>query len=468
MEVQKNITEFQEKFVVPVPANIAKIVDERDRKILADSYLKLYSGFSWINWTNGHSLGRAWQTALTQCESFINTKKNNNPALKHLHNVYKAHKKYWSRVIMTHRDSGNKISGNADWVAQMRAYGMQLVRQAMDKINLILARYNERIEELGMEQQKVQEHIAAHVQMSGAAIHIAGASNTANAEQNINGAQTAKVQSAGNTNAQPISANNPATEQSAIAQQANQSQPQQAVAQRQQAMAQSAGAQQNTPAQAQKQSQQFALTEPVKTPQRAVSANLHKQALAHATEKLKQMQPVIAKQKESALHNITAQQVAKPQVQVEKPKPQLSGLVQNRAHPKPRVASIAKLQSQIATPVPRKPHIPVAKPQTQVAKPQLSGLVQNRAQPKPHVASIAKLQSQIATPVPRKPRIPVAKPQVQVAKPQLSGLVQNRAQPKPRVASIAKLQSRPNTVAKVPHRPNMNIMLFKNFNQRVA
>ena len=97
--------------------------------------------------------------------------------------------------------------------------------------------------------------------------------------------------------------------------------------------------------------------------------------------------------------------------------------------------------------------------------------MQNRAQPKPAIASIAKLQSQIATPVPRKPHIPVAKPQVQVAKPQLSGLVQNRAQPKPRVASvasIAKLQSRPNTVAKVPHRPNMNMMLFKNFNQRVA
>ena len=366
MEVQKNITEFQEKFVVPVPANIAKIVDERDRKILADSYLKLYSGFSWINWTNGHSLGRAWQTALTQCESFINTKKNNNPALKHLRNVFKSHKKYWSRVIMTHRDSGNKISGNADWVAQMRAYGMQLVRQAMDKINLILARYNERIEELGMEQQKVQEHSAAHVQMSGAAIHIAGASNTANAEQNINGAQTAKVQSAGNTNAQPMGANNPATEQSAIAQQANQSQPQQVATQQQ------AVAQQNTATQAQKQSQQFALTEPVKTPQRAISANLHKQALAHATEKLKQMQPAIAKQKESALHNITAQQVAKPQVQVEKPKPQLSGLVQNRAQPKPAIASVAKLQTQ------------------------------------------------------------------------------------------AKI------VAKVPHRPNMNMMLFKNFNQRVA
>ena len=94
--------------------------------------------------------------------------------------------------------------------------------------------------------------------------------------------------------------------------------------------------------------------------------------------------------------------------------------------------------------------------------------MQNRAQPKLRVASIAKLQSQIATPVPRKPRIPVAKPQVQVAKPQLSGLVQNRAQPKLRVASVAKLQSRPNTVAKVPHRINVNMMLFKNFNQRVA
>ncbi|MBQ2844505.1 MAG: hypothetical protein IJE79_00610 [Alphaproteobacteria bacterium] len=432
MEAQKNIAKFQEKFVVPVPANIAKIVDERDRKILADSYLKLYSGFSWINWTNGHSLGRAWQTALTQCESFINTKKNNNPALKHLRNVFKSHKKYWSRVIMTHRDSENKISGNADWVAQMRAYGMQLIREAMDKINLILARYNERIEELQIERQNAQEHGVAHVQMSGATIHIAGASNTANAEQNINGAQTAKVQSAGNTNAQPMNANIPVTEQPAIAQQATQSQPQQAVAHQQaiaqstvaqqHAKAQQSVAQQNTPAQAQKQSQQFALTEPVKASERAISVNLHKQALAQATEKLKQLQPAIAKQTESALHNIAAQQVAKPQVQVAKPKPQLSGLVQNRAQPKLRVASIAKLQSQNATPVPRKPHIPAARPQVQVAKP----------------------------------------------KPQLSGLVQNHTQPTPRVASVAKLQTQANIVAKVPHRPNINMILFKNFNQRVA
>ena len=40
MEKQKNITEFKEKFTIPVPANIAKIVDARDRKILAESYLK--------------------------------------------------------------------------------------------------------------------------------------------------------------------------------------------------------------------------------------------------------------------------------------------------------------------------------------------------------------------------------------------------------------------------------------------
>ena len=407
MEVQKNIAKFQEKFVVPVPANIAKIVDERDRKILADSYLKLYSGFSWINWTNGHSLGRAWQTALTQCESFINTKKNNNPALKHLRNVFKSHKKYWSRVIMTHRDSENKISGNADWVAQMRAYGMQLIREAMDKINLILARYNERIEELQIERQNAPEHSATGAHLSLTARQTATATNLGPEKNSM---QMATPQNAENINAQPMNANETTAKPSTIAQQATQFQPQQAVAQ------------QNTPAQAQKQSQQFALTEPVKASKRAISANLHKQALAHATEKLKQLQPAIAKQKESALHNIAAQQVAKPQVQVAKPKPQLSGLVQNHTQPKPGIASVAKLQSQIATPVPRKPHIPAAKPQVQVAKP----------------------------------------------KPQLSGLVQNHTQPKPRVASIAKLQSHPNTVAKVPHRPNINMILFKNFNQRVA
>lgn len=163
MNTQMNIAENQEKFIIHVDPQIAKIVSPFDRKEMAAAYLQMFSGFAWRNWTNKYSLGRAWQTALAQCGAFCDTKNKKNPAAKYLKNVYDAHKKYWSRVIMTHGARDNLINPDDQEIKKLRAHGERMIREAMDKINLILARYNERVEELIATQskEKAQMHTSA-------------------------------------------------------------------------------------------------------------------------------------------------------------------------------------------------------------------------------------------------------------------------------------------------------------------
>mgnify|MGYP003288887136 CR=1 FL=1 len=439
MEKQKNIAEFQEKFTIPVPANIAKIVDARDRKILAESYLKLFSGFSWVNWTNGYSLGRAWQTALRQCETFIKTKKANNPALKHLDNTYKSHKKYWSRVIMTHRNSENKISGTSEWVAQMRAYGMQLIREAMDKINLILARYNERIEELLAEQQMTHSSTQAKSSknMSGGAIQ----------SGNHNGGITAEPKTA-------------TAQQKNTAENTNEHQAKLVAAQEQNAHAtQSAAHQTNSAATAPERARAAQQSHAAAHLDQADTTTVSKkQALERATEKLTRQVSLPAQKSQE-------QETQKTQVPYKTPitkQAEIAQPVHKRTATKP--ITMPQVQPQLRA------------TQAQVTKPQLSGLVRQQPRPTPHVMNVAKLQNTNTFPAVRKPQIKIA-PQVkatqpatpQVNKPQLSGLVQHRAQQTPRIASVAKLQtSINNNVIRTPKRPNINVMLFKNFNQRIA
>lgn len=165
MNTQMNIAENQEKFIIQIDPQIAKIVSPVDRKELAAAYLQMFSGFAWRNWTNKYSLGRAWQTALAQCAAFTDTKNDKNPAAKYLKNVYEAHKKYWSRVIMTHGGRDNTINPDDQDIKKLRAHGERMIREAMDKINLILARYNERGEKLvGQQKQAQAQHHAAQPQ----------------------------------------------------------------------------------------------------------------------------------------------------------------------------------------------------------------------------------------------------------------------------------------------------------------
>lgn len=163
MNVQSNIAEKQQKFIIPIDEKTAKIVSADDRKIIVDAYLKLFYGFAWVNWANKYSLGRAWQTSLGQCGAFVQTKNKQNPATKYLNNVFESHKKYWSRVIMTHNSSENKISADDKKIKQLREYGALMIRQAMDSINLVLGRYNARAEQM-ITKAQMQNKVQAQAQ----------------------------------------------------------------------------------------------------------------------------------------------------------------------------------------------------------------------------------------------------------------------------------------------------------------
>lgn len=166
MQAQQNIAQIQQKFVIQVDNQIAKIVAPADRQEIAKAYLQMFAGFALVNWTNKYSLGRAWQTALGQCGSFIESKGSKNPAAKHLANTYAGHKKQWSRVIMMHSARENTINPNDDKIKQLRAHGSKMIQAAMDKINLILARYNEFTEEMIAGQQQTQQSPAPQAQQS--------------------------------------------------------------------------------------------------------------------------------------------------------------------------------------------------------------------------------------------------------------------------------------------------------------
>ena len=143
MKTQVQTAQSQEKFVIKIDKNLAKIIDCDTRKKLTDAYLKLFSGFSWINWTNKKSLGQSWHNALGQCEGFIKTKSPSNPVTKYMKRTYDAHKKYWSRVIMTNQNSQNTLNKPEIEAKQMRAYGIKLIREAMGIINLIYEQFKQ-------------------------------------------------------------------------------------------------------------------------------------------------------------------------------------------------------------------------------------------------------------------------------------------------------------------------------------
>ena len=153
----QTIAEQQKKFVIKIDKSIERAIDSATRKKLVDAYMKLFTGFAWVNWTKKQSLGRAWQNALGQCEGFLKTKNKSNPAAKYLDKVSKAHKTYWSRVIMTNENSPNTINKTPDEIKRLQQYGQKQIREAMDTINLILARYNEYIEEMSATNTKSVE-----------------------------------------------------------------------------------------------------------------------------------------------------------------------------------------------------------------------------------------------------------------------------------------------------------------------
>ena len=143
-----------QKMIVKIDKDITKNIDAAERQKLFKSYLTLYSGFAWVNWTKKQSLGRAWQTALAQCEEFLKNKNQNNPVTQYLKNVAAAHKATWSRVIMTNKNSPNTLNKSPEEIQQLQQHGKKQIREAMDIINLISAKHLAHTEELNKSKEQ--------------------------------------------------------------------------------------------------------------------------------------------------------------------------------------------------------------------------------------------------------------------------------------------------------------------------
>lgn len=157
MKTQVQTAQSQEKFVIRIDKNLAKIINCDTRKKLTDAYLKLFSGFAWINWTNKKSLGQSWHNALGQCDGFIKSKNPANPVTRFMGRVHAAHKKYWSKVIMTNQNSQNTLDRPEFEAKQMRAYGIKQIREAMGIINLIYEQFKQYEIALSAEQTVAKE-----------------------------------------------------------------------------------------------------------------------------------------------------------------------------------------------------------------------------------------------------------------------------------------------------------------------
>ena len=110
-----------------------------EKNKLKKMYMKMYFSLALTLWANGKTLGTAWQTALTQMESFIKSKGGaNNPAIAYLQQVHAAHRTKWSRVIMTSKNRDMKLPKNPELIKKIREFAAKNMRDGIGQMNQII------------------------------------------------------------------------------------------------------------------------------------------------------------------------------------------------------------------------------------------------------------------------------------------------------------------------------------------
>ena len=121
--------------------NIANNLDIYARKKLTDAYIKMFAGFTWMNWNKNKSLGQAWQSAMEQAQATVKNADQKNVAGEFLTRVADAHKAHWSKIIMTNKNSDNKTNMTDAEIAKNKEYGKDMIRKSMATINMIMSQH---------------------------------------------------------------------------------------------------------------------------------------------------------------------------------------------------------------------------------------------------------------------------------------------------------------------------------------
>lgn len=135
-----NISELESRSGVTV--DLGKLDAETGQQ-LARAYSQMYYGMAWNNWVRpGTTLGRAWQSALTQIDAVVSKYPADNPAAAYLARVNKAHQRTWPKTIMTNPRRDGKLVQNGRGTAELAAYGNRQIESAQATIAAIIARMN--------------------------------------------------------------------------------------------------------------------------------------------------------------------------------------------------------------------------------------------------------------------------------------------------------------------------------------
>ena len=102
---------------------------EQEIKQVQKNYVGMYYGFVSINWSQGMTLGMAWQKALQQMDAFVETKTRvpNHPLNEHLIKMHTEFRRDMSKKIMTSENAECKL--NPKLKQSFANYGMSSLKK---------------------------------------------------------------------------------------------------------------------------------------------------------------------------------------------------------------------------------------------------------------------------------------------------------------------------------------------------
>nr|MBQ0090915.1 hypothetical protein [Candidatus Enterousia merdequi] len=142
MNELKNMSLEQEQQIL-LGLNVKKTKDLSQQEIekMQKDYIGMYYALTSINWSQGMTLGMAWQKALEQMDAFVasKTKMINHPMNKHLSKIHSEFRKKQSERIMTSEYAECKL--NPVHKKSFLDYGTKRVKDTKDSLNNLYQKY---------------------------------------------------------------------------------------------------------------------------------------------------------------------------------------------------------------------------------------------------------------------------------------------------------------------------------------
>ena len=137
-----NILDFQQKqmMMMGIQKNQIKLSREEIKKI-KQNYVGMFYALAAINWSQGMTLGMAWQKALRQMDAFVasKTKIQNHPMNQYLVKMHTEFRRDMSKTIMTNQYSEEKL--NPRLAKCFMAYGTKRVKETKGALNNLYQKY---------------------------------------------------------------------------------------------------------------------------------------------------------------------------------------------------------------------------------------------------------------------------------------------------------------------------------------